>query len=367
MKKILIQFSSPGFAHNNIFNSKDINNAYVRWFELKRRLAVMGYELTTADDNNLTDCEGIIFYNADSLYTPPDLKIKIKNVFRKIFSIPLPMIYPDRKLYEEAVSAGLADKLLLIIWEARAVCAANFYPSTLAKFKRILTWDQDLLDSDQKFTRFYIPMESDEVTKNVIPFNQKKLLVNISFNKYASYKNDLYSERRKTIAFFDKYYPDDFDLFGHRWNRPITRLQQTFPFLVKNFKTFHGATMNKIDTLSRYKFNLCYENICDAKGYIADRIFSSFYAKAVPVYWGAPDIDRFVDSDTYIDRRRFKSEAELAEFLKLMTEEEHAKYISAATRYMKSEKFAKFSPENFCETIIKTLDLKNLTNNNKQS
>ena len=51
------------------------------------------------------------------------------------------------------------------------------------------------------------------------------------------------------------------------------------------------------------------KNISDAKGYIADRIFSAFQAKSVPIYWGAPNIEEYVDADTFIDRRQFKNNA----------------------------------------------------------
>lgn len=356
MKKILIQFPYPEFANNAVFKNKDINNGHVRWFELKRRLFDMGFELTTADDNNLIDCEGIIFLNVTSLAAPFSLKNKFKNIFRRLFGIKIPSIYPNRKLYEEGISAGLKDKMILIAWEPKSVCQLNYSASTFKKFNRILTWDDDLLNNP-KFIKFYIPMESDEITPNNIPFEQKKLLTNISFNKYSSYRNELYSARRKTIAYFDVHYPNDFDLYGVRWNQPITRWQLMFPGLVKKYSTYRGHTMKKIDTLSRYKFNLCYENTSDAKGYIADRIFSSFYAKAVPIYWGATNINQYVDANTFVDRRQFKSEAELAKFLTQMTEAEYNKYIDAAARYMQSEKFSKFLPENFCDIIINALNL----------
>lgn len=357
MKKILLQMSSPVYANNNIFKSNDINNASIRWHILKDKLFSMSYDLTTADDNDLKDCEGIIFWDAHSLGEPIGFREKLKVFARRLLGIKIYPVYPTRNLYQEAIDAKLRNKIILLIWEASAVCRLNFSPSIWNKFDRILTWDDNLI-KNPKFIKYYIPMEPSRVVKKIIPFSQKKLLVNISFNKYSSYKNELYSERRKTIAYFDSRYPDGFDLYGLRWNRPITRWQMIFPFLVKKYSTYRGHTKDKINTLSHYKFNLCYENISDAKGYIADRIFSAFQAKSVPIYWGAPNIEEYIDADTFIDRRQFKNNAELAHFLKQMTEQEYNKYIDAAERFMRSEKYAKFLPENFCNQVIKALNIK---------
>ena len=78
----------------------------------------------------------------------------------------------------------------------------------------------------------------------------------------------------------------------------------------------------------------------------------------MPIYWGATNITNYVDSDTFIDRRKFKTQKELADFIVSMTETEYQKYINASTRYMKSQKYRNFLPENFAKTMISTLNLK---------
>lgn len=357
MKKIFLQMSSLVFANNNMFGGNDINSATVCWRELKHKLEALGYELVTADNNDIKDCAGIIFCDAFSLGEPPSFGAKLKTVFKKLLRMNIYPRYQTRPLYQEAVGAGLKDRVVLLIWEARSIIPLNFSPKILNKFNRILTWDDDQL-KNPKFIRYWKPMETPPVVEKVIPFNEKKLLVNISFNKYSSYKNELYSERRKLSSYFESNYPDDFDLYGLRWNRPITRWQMIFPFLVRKYSTYRGRSKDKIDTLSHYKFNVAYENISDAKGYIADRIFGAFQAKSVPIYWGAPNIEEYIDADTFIDRRQFKNNAELAQFLKQMTEQEYNKYIYAAERFMQSEKYAKFLPENFCSQVIKALNIK---------
>ncbi len=355
MKKIFIQMTSPVFRDNKLFSGTDVNNSTDRWKELKRKLLERGYDLMTADENSLDDCEGIIFHDAtsldESIYSKKTLSSYLMRLRGKKVADP----YPVRKLYDEAVAAGKRNKLLLLIWEGKAVTPANFSTKILNMFDRVLTWDDTL--TGQKFTHYMMPMENPTVIHEAIPFAQKKLLVNISFNKYSPYTHELYTARRDTIGYFDEHYPNNFDLFGVRWNEPVTFLQRLFPKLVKHYGTYRGHTKDKLKTLSEYKFSVCYENNSDAHGYISEKIFDCLKARIVPIYYGAPNVDQYVDADTYIDRRSFKSEAELAEFLTSMTESQYQTYLNAAERYMKSEKYKKFFPEAFCDQIIKALGI----------
>ena len=43
-----------------------------------------------------------------------------------------------------------------------------------------------------------------------------------------------------------------------------------------------------------------------------------------------------------------------------MSENEYNRYLEAADRYMRSEKYAKFLGQNFCNTIIDALNIKSL-------
>lgn len=343
MKKILVQFNHPTFENNVIFNKPSMNNLNAGWIIMKKQLADMGYDLMTADNNDLTDCAGIIFMNADSVYHPPQFA----------------PVHFKRDLYAEGIAAGLRDKMILVSWEPQTVLPLNYDPKMWALFDHIFVWDEELLKKDARLKRFTVPMEGNPVREKPVPFNEKKLLVSISINKYSSYKYELYSARRKTSWYFTKHYPNDFDLFGLRWNKPVIFIQKLFPFIVKHYSTYRGMAEDKLDTLSKYKFNLCYENTSDAVGYVCDKIFTSFHAKSVPIYWGAPDVKEHIDSDVFIDRRDFKTEADLAKFLINMTEKEYNAYLSAAERYMKSEKYARFLPENYSKPFIETLKLKN--------
>ncbi len=285
--------------------------------------------------------------------------IFIKNYIKQLLGIKSAPIYPTRDLYKEALATGLRDKMVLLITEGKAVYPVNFLPEVLNRFNRVLTWDGDLL-KNPKFVECHFCMELHPPIQKV-PFAEKKLLTNISIHKYSPYKNELYYARRKSVEYFDKHFPNDFDLYGNRWNVPITRTEEMFPFLVKKYATYRGHCKDKLETLSKYKFNICYENNFDAKGYITEKIFDSMHARMVPIYWGASNIENYVDTDVFIDRRKFKNDKELANFITSITEKEYEKYLEAAERYMKSEKYKEFLPETFCDRVIYALHLKQTT------
>ena len=276
---------------------------------------------------------------------------------KKILRIKIYPTYPARELYKETVIAGMRSKMILFIWEGKSVCPSNFYKSNWDRFDKILTWDDDLVDN-KKFFKFFLSSKHHTSISKAVPFADKKLLVNMSINKYSSYKNESYSKRRESIEYFSDNYPNDFDLYGLRWEKAVTRWQRMFPFLVKKYVTHRGFSDDKLGVFSHYKFNICYENNYDTKGYITEKIFDTLSARIVPIYLGAPNIDKYVDLETFIDRRKFKDDAELANFITKMSEEQYNKYLKAGEKYLKSDMYYKFTPEYFSDTIINVLNLK---------
>ncbi|MBI2476220.1 MAG: hypothetical protein HYV67_03180 [Candidatus Taylorbacteria bacterium] len=309
----------------------------------------------TADDNPLDDCAWILFFDSSSLGLDQPA-YGIKEFFKKILGIKDRRGWPVRPLYEEALQKNMGDKMALILWEGKVNNPLNYSPRVWDKFKTIFTWDDDLVD-DKKFFKFFLPTPTRPPRKNPLPFEEKKLLVNMSANRYYPRPRELYSARAKTSAYFDSHYPDDFDLFGARWHTPTSRWQKYFPALIPKFACWRGVSQDKMETLSRYKFALCYENLSGTKGYITEKIFDTIQAGTVPIYWGASNIETYVDREAFVDRRRFKSDAALAKYLKSVTEEEYRKMISAGQTYLETGRFGQFSPAYFCDRIMAVLNI----------
>lgn len=73
--------------------------------------------------------------------------------------------------------------------------------------------------------------------------------------------------------------------------------------------------LTKRAVLAAYKFNCAFENAI-TEDYVTEKFYDPLYAGCVPVYRGAPNVDRFAPGDEcYIDAARFRSAAELADFL----------------------------------------------------
>lgn len=78
---------------------------------------------------------------------------------------------------------------------------------------------------------------------------------------------------------------------------------------------------SKMTLYEQYKFIIAFENSC-AEDYVTEKFFDPLLAGAVPVYFGAPNIDEFVPGDNcYVDVRKFKSAEELAVHLKACLED----------------------------------------------
>jgi hypothetical protein len=60
-----------------------------------------------------------------------------------------------------------------------------------------------------------------------------------------------------------------------------------------------GIVRNKIRFLSAYKFSIAMEN-SEGQGYISEKIFDSFIAGTIPIYYGGYMLDEFINPKSYI-------------------------------------------------------------------
>jgi hypothetical protein len=106
--------------------------------------------------------------------------------------------------------------------------------------------------------------------------------------------------------------------------------------------------------MQMYRFSICYENIRDVPDYTTEKIFDSFFSGCVPVYWGPPNITKYIPEDCFIDRQKFSSHEELYRFMTSMTESEYLAYQERIAAYLTSEHAKPFSAESFANTIVDT-------------
>ena len=61
-----------------------------------------------------------------------------------------------------------------------------------------------------------------------------------------------------------------------------------------------GKREEKIDFMSHYKFAIAFENTI-WPGYLTEKIFDVLQARTVPIYWGDPEVTRWVNPKAFIN------------------------------------------------------------------
>ena len=349
MKTILIHSITGN--NNRMFDPNERDGCNDPAIYLKERLYQLGYDLKTSDNNSLKDCEWVFFNEAVSVNTYAGWYGLARKIKARIKRRPL-----VRNLYEECIHAGMEKRMALFLWEAPAVCKENWNPELHKLFPVIFTWHDAFVDN-RKIFKVCVPQprQFPEVPK--VPFIQKKLLVNISMNKRSHHPRELYSARCDVIRYFERKHPDSFDLFGPMWDKPPTLLERCVPWMRQIYPSYRGVVSNKWDVMPYYRFSICYENIRDEPGYVTEKIFDSMRCGCVPIYWGAPNIHDYVNADAFIDRRQFKTNAELDCYLSNMTQHEYERFQDAIRSYLAGPRFARFLPKAYADIIVNTLKL----------
>jgi hypothetical protein len=192
------------------------------------------------------------------------------------------------------------------------------------------------------------PVDSDWV-----PFEAKKMLVSITSGKFASFAGSLYRERIKAIKHFQTSLPEQFDMFGHDWKR-----NTLFPGISPHrlFPCYKGTVSSKHETMQKYKFSLCYENSSNVYGYVSEKIFDSMRCGCVPIYLGAPDIEKYVPKVCFIDRREFGSDQEVEQFILGTSKEKYASCLDAIKEFLSSASYLDRLPDRYAQRIISFLE-----------
>ena len=348
MNKILIHV--PSLSDIGMFNAEVRDSCFQPFIYMREKLQSLGYALEMSGGHSLKDCAWVWFFDAGSVGMkngPAWCKRMIKTILKR------PRY---RDLYRECLAAGMERRIALFLLEPPSVSPENWDPELHKLFSIIFTWHDDYVDG-RKFIKIHVPQTSQFPNVPKIAFKDRKLLINISRNRFSGHPRELYSARRASIRHFERNRPGNFDLYGMGWNCPANLWEKVLPFTRQIYPSYKGVVKNKWDVLPYYRFSLCYENIRDESGYVTEKIFDCMRAGCVPVYWGAPNITDYVDAEAFIDRRRFKSDIELDSYLSGVTENEYARFQLAMQSYLAGKRFARFLPSAHADTIIQALGL----------
>lgn len=334
MKRISIVNSDPSFNKNKIFGDGNIFNMMYPFFALKQNLKKINIEINTSDIS--------------------------------------PIQISDFVIYNEAPKNGFNPNLLrgkrafLIILECEIIRPENFNKKLHKNFEKVFTWDDNLVNENSSlyvksnFSQCLEPYPSLSIEK------RENFLCCISANKKIIHKNELYSERLKVIKWLEKNDPEKFDLYGFGWGQfkfPSNSLLKPLNILkfmpdIKSMRTsWRGSIDNKLEKLSQYKFNLCFENAKGYEGYITEKIIDSFRAGSIPIYFGAPNIKDHIPKDCFIDLREYEDFRECYCHIKSLSNADLLAYQKNMNKFLNSENSFPFSENAFSERIINQLNL----------
>ncbi len=245
-------------------------------------------------------------------------------------------------------------------------------PKVKQFFRRIMTWSDStallpFTGERVECEQFRWPQSREQVLEEVWNKVDRDLLVMINANKLPRlYHNELYTERLRAVEYFHRF--GEIDLYGPNWTRMPNRVGATFipasarrayrifwewrqrrwpdPLYAAAAQASRGVAESKLETLGRYTFAICFENMI-LKGWITEKIFDCLFAGTVPIYWGAPDIDSWVPPECFIDMRRFHNYDQLRDFLRRLRPSDVIHYREAGREYLESKRFDPFRSRNF--------------------
>jgi len=225
--------------------------------------------------------------------------------------------------------------MFLYNYEPEVVYPRSHDLSLHAPFIKVFTQHDKYLTIGPKYIKIN-PFCLD-VCQPVRNTEKDKLCVMISSDKNSDHPLALYSKRVEAINWFEANHPDSFDFYGH-WDS-------------SSHPCHRGIIENKIETLSRYRFAICYENSKDISGYITEKILDCFIAGCIPVYWGAPNISDYIPTDCYIDRKKFQSYEQLYSFMSDMNDEDYLQYLNTIDEFIQSPSSKQFSIKHYIDTM----------------
>jgi hypothetical protein len=163
--------------------------------------------------------------------------------------------------------------------------------------------------------------------------------------------SELYRDRLDAIRHFS--HSADFDLFGRGWSDARTLSSVEARAVARSYRG-EIPVLEKVSTLSNYRFALCFENTA-FHGYVTEKIFDCFVAGSIPIYLGAPDIKSLVPPGSFIDARDFRDFAGMESFIRTLKPEVARDYLDAAADFTTSKNAEMFSQDHFVRVMADVL------------
>jgi hypothetical protein len=343
---------NPQCEADRIFDRNDPRNGdqiFEPYVHLRERLARYGVEVHTGD---LLE-DGRIAPAKTNLYATMSLR-RHEHVSRRSDTVLSAFFVNESPVVEPRLFAELEE--------------------VAGSFRRLYSYAPDeamgeFLGRTLPFRSFRFPYPFDSVDESAWSNRDRSFLTMIAMNKVPRLDHEeLYSERLRAVEHFGR--TSEIDLYGIGWDGPSFRVGETRvprplrnlgfrlerrwdrlrpgrkPLLQAARRVYRGPVASTGDTLARYTFSICFENMV-LDGWVTEKIFNNLRAGTIPVYLGAPDIERWVWPECFVDMRRFSGYEELREYLLGLSSAEVDTYREAGREYFASPDFHPFTKDAF--------------------
>jgi len=159
---------------------------------------------------------------------------------------------------------------------------------------------------------------------------------NRKYNKYS-----LLKFRKKADKYFCDYFGNKYHSFGGPWDK----------------RCFKGELPGgkKWGVFARYQFTFCPEN-SRFWGYLCEKPIQPMCCGSIPIYYGAPDVEKYLPKGTFVDCRDFKNFKQLSDYIKNMEMSEYNEYVKKMKKFVTSEQADAFSSYIFAKQFKKILE-----------
>ncbi|MFC1988642.1 glycosyltransferase family 10 domain-containing protein [Chloroflexota bacterium] len=366
-KDLMVFIDMPeAFYNNELFKAtskRNLNEVFAPFIFLKERLAEKGIIINTADYflKGILSARINIYVSIENITNYKKLT-KLSDVYLQSFYISEPPAVDPLPYYEISHLTKCFDRV--------------YVPNTQGVgYERYFSNQPNL-------RKFYIPQIKDGIIEQLWSNKNRGFLVminanktkypylrlsrwhnpsglHISLNRSPGLKsNELYSERIRAILALKNL--GNIDLYGYGWDTSLSQILRNMPSIPLSFPSLYlknrkaikaiykGSVKSKHETLSQYKFNICFENMV-MPGWITEKIFDCFFVGTIPIFLGAPDVDRYIPRECFIDMRDFNDYGELYTYLSAMSDEDIQSFREAGREFLSSEQYHPFTKEHFAE------------------
>jgi hypothetical protein len=323
--KNICLFTNGYYKKNECFNLTSVrnrDNIFLFNKILKERLAELGFNLATEDINSIESSHLVFFYDK-----------------------------PDFFLSHE-----LRSKSILFLFESEIILKNNY--ADLDGFKMIYTWKKKVNTDAYVFQHLLPYTFPNHIEYNA---NKGKNIVMICGNKSSINPFEIYSQRKLIINYFENRNAQNFDLYGTDWD-VLSHANKYFNYFLKKLSPLYskfivpncykGYCHSKFDVLKNYNFSFSFENCIGVENYISEKIFDSFVANCIPIYFNDSNLKGLIPNNLYINYSEFENLEQLDNYISNISDSKIRKIKSEIFDWLNSEEINKFSTNSFLEKFI---------------